>query len=143
MTGSTRQSEGAEPRARLQELFEMISSWFDHASEDQQRRVLRALEHLRQGERREHPRKPCSIEVTYTTEDRTFTDFIKNISMGGVFMQTSASLNVGQQISLVFPFPTQEEPIRMTGQVVWKSPVGVGVKFIELSRGVREMIEAL
>jgi len=81
--------------------------------------------------------------VTYATEDETFTDFIKNISVGGVFMQTTAPLSVGQEISLVFPFPSQEEPMKMTGEVVWKSPVGVGVRFIEVSRSVQEVIESL
>jgi len=129
----------------LQLLFKNknISQYIDEAPEPTQRRLLLLLEDVEASDRREYLRKPCSIEVTYATEDETFTDFIKNISVGGVFMQTTAPLSVGQEISLVFPFPSQEEPMKMTGEVVWKSPVGVGVRFIEVSRSVQEVIESL
>ncbi len=129
----------------LQLLFknENIYEYIDEAPESTQRRILLLLEDMQASDRREHYRKPCSIEVTYTTQDDTFTDFIKNISTGGVFMQTSAPLSIGQQISLVFPFPSQTEPIKMTGEVVWKSPVGAGVRFIEVNQRVQEIIESL
>jgi uncharacterized protein (TIGR02266 family) len=129
----------------LQLLFKNknIGKYIDEAPEATQRRLLLLLEDVEVSDRREHLRKPCSIEVTYSTEDETFTDFIRNISVGGVFMQTTAPLSIGQEISLVFPFPSQEDPMKMTGEVVWKSPVGVGVKFTGVSRRVREIIESL
>ncbi len=117
-----------------------ISKCIDEACEHDQRRLLMLLEDFRTSDRRRHHRKTCSIEVT---ADDFYKEVVRNISAGGVFIQTSARFSVGRQVSLIFPFPTPEKPIRMTGEIVWKSPVGVGVRFKTASRRLKKAIESL
>jgi Tfp pilus assembly protein PilZ len=129
--------------ARLKGFLAYVSRHVDQAPEDQRLRLLVFLEEWVFADRREHCRKPCSFRVTCGTAGLVFADFVKNISIGGAFIQSRAPLSVGEEISLTFPFPGHEEPTEMMGRVVWKSAVGVGVKFIEVSRRVRGFIESL
>ena len=39
-------------------------------------------------ERRNQPRRPCSMEVDYQVEGKEFTDTILNIITGGLFVET-------------------------------------------------------
>jgi hypothetical protein len=140
MKKSDEQSDEARLTSQLKDVLSDISSYIDRASEEQKRRLLGMVEELRQTDRRQHPRTPCSIEVTV---DGVYTDFIENISAGGVFIQTSAPFSVGQHITLVFPFPSSEAPSRMSGEIVWKSAVGVGVKFSSVSHELKELMESV
>ena len=97
----------------------------------------------RQADRRKHPRKSCFIPATWATSDAVLTDFIWNISAGGVFLDTSEPCSPGEHISMTFLLPNQEEPVKTTGEIVWKASVGVGVKFTSVSKDLEEMIEAL
>jgi Tfp pilus assembly protein PilZ len=134
----------ASVQTRLKELIMDISLLVDTASEDQQRRILTALEELRESERRKHARKPCSMRVTVTTPDLFSTDTIRDISTGGAFVETPVSLSPGDQITLWFSLPDRQEAIMITGEVVWSPRKGVGVKFISpLGKDLEQMIESL
>ena len=81
---------------------------------------------------REHPRKSCLIAVDYTSQDRTYSNYILDISASGVFIETGESLTVGQPLSIRFSFPDADEPLVVGGEVVWSSHKGIGVKFYGL-----------
>ena len=146
MTDSMQQSDKHDKGSVtgwLKDLLKDISPFIDNASEEQKQRLLSVLEDLRKTDRRKHPRKPCSISITCTVQDRDFTDIVTNISPGGVFIQTSEALSVGQQVTLAFSSPDQEEPINATGKIVWDSPNGIGVKFTSASNNLKEVIKGL
>jgi Tfp pilus assembly protein PilZ len=144
MTTSARGSDPSAVQARVIELLTDIFLFVDTASEQQQRRILTALEDLRERERREHPRKACSMRVTVTTPDLFSTDTIRDISAGGAFVETPVALSAGDQITLWFSLPERREPIMITGEVVWSPRKGVGVKFVScLDKALIKMIEAL
>ncbi len=82
-------------------------------------------------ETREHPRKPSFIPVECSSEGTSFTDFIQDISNGGVFIQTTGNFYIAQQITLTFSLPKAEEEINIGGEVVRLDSEGIGVKFIE------------
>jgi len=79
--------------------------------------------------RRKHERKPYFSAVDYSVQDGTYTDFIHNISAGGVFIGTGTSFLAGEEVSMVFPLPVSRERIRITGEIAWVSDMGIGVKF--------------
>ena len=79
--------------------------------------------------KREHYRKPFFTVVDFTTRGHAFKDFIKNISAGGVFIETSIPFNLGQELSLTFALPNCQKHIKITGEVVRVTPRGIGVKF--------------
>jgi type IV pilus assembly protein PilZ len=82
-------------------------------------------------ESREHPRKASLIPVDCSTHDLCFTNFIQDISEGGVFIETNAPFYVGQKITLNFSLSGTEDVISVGGQVARINSQGIGVKFIE------------
>ena len=81
--------------------------------------------------------------VTYATQGQVFTDLITNVASGGVFIQTSLPLSIGEELKLMLPFPSQEEPTTIMCEVVWRGPLGVGVQFTRANDGLVEMMESL
>ncbi len=145
MTDFSQQSDEAMLTVQLRDLLNDISIQINEASDYKRERLLNFLKDWQACDRRRHPRKPSSIRVNYAcaTHDRTYTDCIKNVSVHGVFIHTSVPLSVGELVWVSFPFPDHEGPFRLTGETVWTSPLGVGVKFGSLSMRLREMVRSL
>lgn len=81
-------------------------------------------------ERRQYPRKACFFaEVDYAARDEVYTDSIKDISSGGVFIETDKKLTVGDDITMLFSDYARIDLIRITGDIIRKMPSGIVVKF--------------
>ena len=103
------------PELNLRNLCEQLENWHQ----------------FRLSELRGHPRKPSFIAVECSSEGICFTDFIQDISNGGVFIQTDGSFFVGQQITLTFSLPITKKDIKIDGEVARLDDEGIGVKFNE------------
>ncbi len=102
--------------AKIRELLEQLKNW--HKS--------------KLTEMREHPRKPSFIPVECSSSDGVcFTDFIQDISNGGVYIQTDGRFFLGQQITLTFSIPKTREEQKVSGEIVRVDSQGIGVKFNE------------
>jgi len=88
--------------------------------------------HSKIAELREHPRESSFIPAECVSDGVSFTDFIQNISNGGVFIQTDADFYIGQQITMTFSLPKVDKDITVSGKVVRFDSQGIGVKFDEL-----------
>ncbi|MGD8228966.1 MAG: PilZ domain-containing protein [Desulfobacteraceae bacterium] len=93
--------------------------------------------------RRKHERKPYFSAVDYSVQDGTYTDFIHNISAGGVFIGTGTPFLAGEEVSMVFPLPISRQHIRITGEIAWVSDMGIGVKFKMTRDRQKRMIKGL
>jgi len=80
---------------------------------------------------RKHPRKTSLIAADCSTHGAYFTNFINDISKGGVFIETHAPFYVGQKITLNFSLHGTEGPILVGGEVIRVDSNGIGIKFIE------------
>lgn len=80
-------------------------------------------------ERRQHPRDPCFIAADFAIQDKVFSDFVRNISPGGVYIETKAPVLNGTEITVVFSLPSCGEPLKTAGNIVWNSLQGLGVRF--------------
>ncbi|HEX2254958.1 MAG TPA: TIGR02266 family protein, partial [Thermoanaerobaculia bacterium] len=71
-----------------------------------------------------------------------------NLSLGGMFIQTDERPPLGTELSIEFRLEDGFELIRGTGRVAWvrdepagpELPAGIGVRFLELTPGSRELI---
>jgi len=106
-------------------LVELINSM----TEDQCQRLFQKLQTIIPKDQRGHHRAACSIPVDYTTQKGSFSGFVKDISKGGVFIETRAHLDVGEKIKLTFSSLTQPNSIRIVGRIVRKNMLGAGVEF--------------
>jgi len=86
--------------------------------------------------RRKHPRSSSYIIAKYTVIEGTFRDVIKNISAGGLSLETRRKIAIGQPISIELPLFTFNNLGKVTGRVVWKDSVGFAVTFNEAIHGL-------
>ncbi|UCD32720.1 MAG: PilZ domain-containing protein [Desulfobacterales bacterium] len=100
-------------------------------SDSERKELLNKWEQYRRPEMRKYPRKPAFIPVDCSSFEACFTDFIQDISSGGVFIQTDGNFFVSQQITLTFTIPKAKEDITVSGEVVRVGTQGIGVKFNE------------
>ncbi|CDM65750.1 PilZ domain-containing protein [Pyrinomonas methylaliphatogenes] len=91
-------------------------------------------------ERRRHERARLIIDLYFEGQEGTGIASTKDISAGGLYMNTKALIPEGT--SLTLRIPLGDEQIVVRGRVVYSNPGrGVGVKFQDLSERDREIIE--
>lgn len=83
---------------------------------------------------RRHPRKNYRTYVNFSTQDRAYSDYIRDISVAGVFIETQHPLQLGEELSMMIPFSEGGKSVRVKGVVVRKTPDGVGVEFKNMKR---------
>lgn len=78
---------------------------------------------------RRYPRKPFSKSVFFNYRDQKFKGVIKNVSRGGVFIETRAKFLFGQSIELVIHNNKIDKSKLLQGWIVHSSQRGIGVTF--------------
>ncbi len=85
--------------------------------------------------RRTDPRYARRLPVEIIAGDRVHTATTGNISLGGVFVETSESFPLQSRLQIRFRIPTQAEPIEVSGEVRWveaggpNQAAGMGIRF--------------
>ena len=103
-------------------------------SETEMRKLLKGLEKWQQSSRlskREHPRKDTSIYAFLEADGFSFNDFIKNLSSGGLYIETETPLTVNKELFIRFLHPETGTLTRVTGKIVRVDSKGLGVQFEE------------
>ena len=120
-------------------LFEVIK----RMEEDEQLILLKELEARLSKVRRKHEREQFFMVVDYSAEDRAYRDYIKNVSAGGVFIETRLPFTTGQEVSLAFPLPNYKKYIKIIGEVARVTAQGIGVKFKMANQEQESSIKSL
>lgn len=102
-------------------------------------------------DRREHQRYDVSVAVDYASGDTFLFAYLTNISEMGIFIRTEAPQVIGTRLRLRFHVD-EADPLVLDGEVAWINPVrtdgeninpGMGVRFVHLTRELREQVVAL
>lgn len=95
---------------------------------------------LPQDERRTFDRSRLIVDVFFNGADTTGVASTKDISAGGLYMNTQAELPEGAVLTMRIPFG--EEQVVVNAEVVYSNPGrGVGVRFQGLSEKDRALME--
>jgi Tfp pilus assembly protein PilZ len=78
-------------------------------------------------------RKPCLLNAHYKVQDRTYKNYVLDISIGGVFIESDVKFPVGKDLLLKFSLPNHAQPFTFNGKIAWSSSRGFGVKFEKIS----------
>ena len=106
-----------------------MSELINNLSIDETRILARLLNDWQKKGQRRHPRTPCSIITEYMVHGQVHKDLIKNISLGGAFIESRNAIPLDLVIFQSFFFPNFEIPIRSNSKIVWAAPNGFGVQF--------------
>jgi Tfp pilus assembly protein PilZ len=86
-------------------------------------------------DKRKSHRESVVIFTDYSISGKFRNDLIKNLSEGGVFIETNEIFEVGEYIVLTYNNPNNNQNVKIGGVVVRKEQNGFGVKFdIEKSK---------
>ncbi len=111
-----------------------IAAIISNMSETEKRELLERLEKWEESmfqETREYHRRHTSIYAVFSGQDCYFRDYIKDISAGGLFIETETALFINQELVITFFLPDSRKPIKIRGKVVRTDPKGFGIKFDE------------
>ncbi|MEM6730892.1 MAG: PilZ domain-containing protein [Myxococcota bacterium] len=89
---------------------------------------------------RGHGRVDTDVGVTMTLPDGSTrrVDRLRNISLGGLFIEMTDPLPFGAEVRLEFMLPRGRQPVRCKGLVVRRQtegPHGVGLRLLEINAG--------
>lgn len=116
-------------------------------------RFLTADEESRFAHARAHPRAPLAVKVRYTTpEGKQFDSLTGGVGGGGLFIESSAPLKQGTELSVEFALPDRPwEKLKAKAKVAWtrNKPEryllfpGMGVQFTDIDPEAREQLNEL
>ena len=69
--------------------------------------------------------------ITFSIQDRQYRAPCKDISNGGIFIQTSEIFQLGQLVTLEIPFSDGRESINVPAEIVRVNSDGIGLKFLK------------
>lgn len=101
-------------------------------------------------ERRKHLRVSTQILIQYRSADQFFTDYIHNISRGGIFVPTPDPLPEDTHLQIAFALPDCDRLIVTQGTVVrsirhegnsYLGASGMGIQFRALSESDQQLID--
>ncbi len=114
MTNNDNKNNIKEVRSRI---YEIISSM----SEAETRKLLKGLEKWQQSkfsDNREHSREDTSVYAFFESNSLSFKDFIKNVSAGGLFIETGIPLSVNRELLVSFLHPDSGTLIKVADKIV-------------------------
>jgi type IV pilus assembly protein PilZ len=110
------------------------------------------MEDLSFKEKRKYPRKKARIKIDFkeVNGDSFLINYTKNISRGGIFIETTKPLKVGTDVIIRFSHPEIDAELHVNGKVVWVNEYlpdsgmhidpGMGINFRKLSESEWEII---
>ena len=96
-------------------------------------------------ERRQHPRLTINVEIDFASDHNFYSGKARDMSMGGVFIETRIPLTIGTKIELQLKF--LKHRAKVEGEVTWQlmdkgEVVGVGVSFQHVSAAAKKSMMA-
>lgn len=83
-------------------------------------------------QRRRYVRLPICVQVECTVGDTQFQTRSMDLAQGGILLESSGGLTVGDTVQAKFSLPGIREPLDLMGRVARKvSPDGIGLEFLE------------
>ncbi len=76
-------------------------------------------------------RKGFEKNISFSVQDRSYKAISKDISNGGLFIQTNEVFTLGQTVMLNIPFSDSSREIKVPAEIVRVSNNGIGVRFMK------------
>ena len=82
------------------------------------------------GERNEI-RKAYEQTISFFVQNQRYQAVCKDISSGGVFIQTDEVFHLGQTVTLDIPFSNGDQSIKVPAEIVRVDKEGIGLRFMK------------
>jgi len=85
--------------------------------------------------KRFNQRKPYSGHIFFVSKNGFNEGWLKNYSRSGLFIITTASLSVGEIITIALPYMNGKK-IKCRGQIIRRTKWGFGIEFFKRRNGI-------
>lgn len=96
-------------------------------------------------EKRQHNRATISAVVNLSSEDNFYAGAARDISVGGLYVESEAGLAIGTEVTALLKLPSKVLSLR--AEVMWSvakgaKTVGMGLRFLNMPAPAKKEIEA-
>jgi len=97
---------------------------------------------------RKHQRVPCGVKVEFRSASAFLISYATNLSRGGMFLETTATLDAGTELALTIEVPGHGA-VQVPARVAWTRAAelgglrGMGLEFSEVAGEVGRVIDEL
>jgi len=96
-------------------------------------------------EKRQHSRVTISAVVNLSSEDNFYAGAARDISLGGLYVESEAGLPIGTEVTALLKLPSKVLSLR--AEVMWSvakgsKTVGMGLRFLNMPTPAKREIEA-
>jgi len=88
------------------------------------------IENLSLGDRND-ARKAFEKKISFSVQERNYKAICKDISNGGLFIQTDEVFTLGQVVMLNIPFSNGNREIKVPAEIVRVNDRGIGLRFLK------------
>ena len=89
----------------------------------------------------------ASLEVSYNSFNEFITEYSKNVSRGGIFINTKRHHDIGEIVDLSLIVPGLDDPLNIKGEVIHikihnvpDEDAGIGIKFVDIDSESRKAL---
>ena len=115
--------------ASSERLIELLKELPDNQSENLEMGMFHRL--------RKDPRRSCIFIVDYEVDGKSYDNYILDLSLGGVFLETEESFAPDQDIRIKFFYPDGRGFFWVKGKIEWRSAQGIGVHFHKMKKDMK------
>ena len=96
-------------------------------------------------EKRQHNRATITAVVNLSSEDNFYAGAARDISVGGLYVESEAGLAIGTEVTALLRLPSKVLSLR--AEVMWSvakgaKTVGMGLRFLNMPAPAKKEIEA-
>jgi len=114
-------------------MLDEIIKRVHNLTHDQQKKVLKNLQSLQEGQQREYPRLSIKMDVDAVICDKIIQTEARNLSASGVYINTSGRFEIDEQVRVVFTVPGYESPFKLYGKIARIEQEGIAIKFEKMT----------
>lgn len=114
----------------MEDITEKLIEIIQNMPKKERYALYKTLEKRYPKEKRKHNRVAYHSSARYTSLESFGEDFLRDISVGGVFLKTVTPFTVGRPITLIISSRDGKMNVRAHGEVVRVTSDGVGIQFI-------------
>jgi len=125
------------------EMLDEIIKRVRNLDSDQQEEILEILKTKQAGRQRDYPRLDTNVDIDVVVGDRVIQTDAKDISAGGIFINTSGKFQANETVRVVFSVPGIEKPFKLEGMIVRVEQNGMAIKFEKITPYFKKMLDEM
>jgi hypothetical protein len=108
---------------------------------EQQEEILEILKTWQSGKERDYPRLDAKVGIDVVIGDRVIQTDAKDISAGGIYINTSGKFEANENVRVVFTIPGIDKPFKLEGMIVRVEQNGMAIKFANITPYFKKMLD--